>query len=458
MTETTLLTIPVDIGELISTYLSSKDIAKLQRTCKRTKRYTDKRLLYLYNNSVPTREEIIKWIISCTETQNKFDTNLIWLVPSNQAYQLISIKVWFGRIVEFEFCSEERKEYDINIKKWLLEKIPANGIPSPTCQANVLLARGLEFYKAQDVATKYHDDIVFPVLSRYFYDIRNINTLRKNISYACCGSWPPFDKTLVEITDSLLAEYKTTYSKYKVFENTYKELLDIIQWSHSYKPQYYHRSLPKLLIEWGMVPSFFLVEYDNTLSRHSLVLLWLEERIRRKESARIKFITVDNVVVDIRIRGVSVIYRAYILRTVPFNVGYHIYHTSVPEDCLLENILKNRYIPGLIDEVTFQTVAEWKNGKLNSKILKEYVSNISDITKCRSVGYTIPEYLRLVMIVFFLFNSVSDERRNILLKNTFGSNFEFVETELSNYLSQLTPKQDHIHYQCICERPNKSKY
>ena len=102
-----LLTIPLDIGELISTYLPSNDLAILQRTCKRTKRYSDKQLLYKYNNSLPSREEIIKWMISCAETQNKFDTNLNWLVPSNESYQLISIKIWFGRIVEFDFCADK---------------------------------------------------------------------------------------------------------------------------------------------------------------------------------------------------------------------------------------------------------------------------------------------------------------------------------------------------------------
>jgi len=354
-TKVMFLTLPIDIGKLIGACLEAEDVNSMQLACKRTKRYTDEHLSNLFL-CLPGRRESIRWVVSCIECAVLVHVD--WYIPMHPItlilgkprrsdiprYISISSKTvdeitvmtsYLGSTLTYERTTLSLE----NPRAGLEQLIPKGSIINPSTMVNIMLCRGVHIQRAVDLVSQFRhqfcEQSVAPITSniRLLYERMRIDT-------------PPSRDGPIDIDVEDLVTPCTPEEREEVYW--------LVRWNCDY-PMYVSREIGEDTTNFTNIIDLWHNERhmneDITaekigLIHHGIVISWLVRRMKRGKRTKVRIYIPSDTVVVVETIGSVVLYRAYKL------VKHRIIMTQVPESCLLENILRLKHFPGMVDHAT----------------------------------------------------------------------------------------------------------
>jgi len=422
---TTLVGIPLDLGRLLSTYLVAEDVNSMQLACKRTKLYTEERLHNLFLD-LPSRGEIIRWILSHLECVHEID--MIWYVPNHSVcnvnakkndtpcfVRLVGQNITYTYNVQVCYITASSEllhatlfDLRINPRNVLKHSIPLGSIVNPETMLKVMLYRGQCHQQASTIVGRFRDRFVEQIIAPF---ITNMPLVYERMNLY---------NSEVEVNDLLIP----------CNEKERRKAYWIARWVCDLKmntgsPHENNEEISTIIHNWNMTHQQEPIHTIEILPDHATIISWLCLQMKKGRSVRIQIHTHEEIVAVLEIIGKNtIVYRAYAL------ISNKIVMVPVPESCLWENIMKTRRFPGIVDYSTFAVVVSETTHRVSDiytyiKGTFSYVNRLSAISwdhitsgSSSRVGFSYKpiDLHRLMLLVYFWMELGTNEKRDTLLR------------------------------------------
>jgi len=359
----------------------------MQLVCKRTKKYTNQYISKL-RMSLPTRGEVMRWIVSRLESNSEF--LLVWYMPNHSViarpFQDTDTPIFLlmHRENDFELKLKLIRSY-LTVESTQVTRsttillsptprstleciVPVSGIPNPDAMLEVIRCRGLSFEECSGIVSRFRDEFMHQRVAPFVSNMSLLYERMEGFHEMAQSHAQDVQETCNKL---LLPGVNTTNvywpgfwvsEGYKYVEDPHqngaKEFHEIIHmWEANRRHNYQHLSRP-----------------HNILPDHSAVITWLLARMKQAEPTRIAiYVSIGCVVILEFINGI-VVYRTYI-------IGYRFNSdqfcmTSVPNDCLWENIMKTRRFPGRVD---YETLIKVKGEHIESQCVCSHTNFMKEL-------------------------------------------------------------------------------
>jgi len=368
----TLLDIPTDVGRLIVEWLSELDVARLQQVCRRTKLYGDGRMVQL-RMSLPSRREVLQWM------QRQFEgfehVHVVWYKSNSVVMTEVSrlhhphtyngnVSIYYlsevGRMTTTAWCislSQWHNDRDEeNAPRTALERaIPEGSVADPQTLLSVMKERRC----CKD--NTYGLDVVRSLVSMWMdtrVDVADnaIRTKRIDIYRRVRDELRIVMTWALSLTRHDVESYGYAYNHYddedpdgdmqKSDEQLFRDLdATLIAWRNSWCNQV-DSSLRYLDVK-------EVLPYDEEICK------WIERRLVMQQTTRFSLyqhieMTKMLRVIEIEFVAGTVLYRCYKSRKESDELD--VMMTEMPETCLVEVMLRDRRVNGLIDPTTALTI------------------------------------------------------------------------------------------------------
>jgi len=433
-----MLSIPRDISEIIVEFVEDRDVARLQRVCKKIRVFSEKRMLRI-KISIPGVEDVLRWLqvryergmptrVSwwrncCDEEYDNGEEEPIdcehtpllmrWNHRAETGGDSLDItdyrNIFYldnGRLTCMgdyghnlaEYCGHRERAYGPGSE--VRESLPSNVIVDPQTVWNVLKMRNCSDVQALEVARKVGKDVI-ERLERWF---------------VCSGR-------IVNVTDSY-AEEEEQENERLLFRRRRDELRLAVYWalnSEEIQDDTYldlgeyddgdmdgreeldrdkddselRNDIIKCLEKWhrGRGMEWILGMKEREEERQRLpcdeeIIKWLERKIERKEDVRMavwmRRYEDENgkwakLVVETEISSGTTVYRAYEMAGNSLDVQM----TSIPKGCRIEEMLKSRRVMGMIDVATLRKVMKENDDRDVSSPLMYYLCGVTSGAQIR---------------------------------------------------------------------------
>jgi len=373
--QTTILSLSADLlAHLINVYLPNITIPLLQRTCKRLKRVTDTKMRLL-TTSIPTTDEVLRYVQTMFECAS-YARCVFYCPPINGLECIIGCYVDKETTFSHAFVANTvllRNRDVFTQQKNVVHQLPPirhslyyklselvgmNAFPDPCLLLKTMLFRKKnmpreEESRYRELALAYYTKMLRPFLSK---------VLKLSISpvdLILCNAREYVRRLPDNAPEFVRAEYK---------QNT-NILTLLLGWISAYIGETTH-----LLRRYEEHSAYDIVDtmvrcldgpesvieairnvthVDNNFPTHKQILTWLLSRLSSDEDTRfaiLEYSQIPSLVVEIEITKKVAMYRCYHISSDEIKMRI------VPLEFTIEEMLRSRYVPGLLDSFSHKQV------------------------------------------------------------------------------------------------------
>jgi len=381
-----ILSLPRDILTYLHTkYLRDGSIPLLQLVCKRMKQLTNVRMAQL-TTSLPSCIEVLRFVQVMYETDTNLD--VAWYLqpfPSltNQLFdRLLHLRVDATRMVTLaQLYLEDREAFSIvrtakmdiidrDLYGQLILAIAGNMLVDPHTMQKTLLYRRRRLSDEMrrlyvELVNNYYNNLLSPLLDRvikptiiplqFYFDVRYDDWIRN-----CLVTLPQDSSAATRVEYKQIRNIITFLIRGWLCAESFKlgYLVSSTNYMLRTEPDHLAADITSAL-KIGKNYNEFFAEFKPCIPSTRMILHWLTKRLRNDTLTRLAMYLewkALHIVVEIEIVNKIALYRCYCLpKTGEIE---EITMIGVPSSCTIEEMLRTRNIPGLIDPITLLKVAE----------------------------------------------------------------------------------------------------
>jgi len=398
-----LLLLPPDLFvSFLSKYLPNESIPSLQRVSRRMKQLTDSRMLHLFN-SMPSTREVLRYLQLMYETctackpvwfcprvgENTTTETLFYFSIPTVRHTICNIQVHRTFLIDRDEAvvnpPRPVRVENCNLYATLLPIIADSSLLDPLTTLKVLVQRRehvlgemrLEMYVAmRRRVTKYYQDMLRPFLVSILRP--TICPLDVILSSDYTATW--VGSALVELPENV---EETKITEYNQIKNILQFLIQ--GWVHtnpeSIKHDIFFPRRHVTTLEYSIADIIRLLDNNKPHFQdvHSIcyiptqkqILEWISTRLQSDVHTRFTILLGDPMhvrVVEVEISNRIAVYRCYYATIYERDSIAELSRLEmgvIPQGCTIEEMMRNKHIPGLIDPSTLLCIMNNAEYSLN---------------------------------------------------------------------------------------------
>jgi len=389
-----LIIVPADVGRLIVVSVDDADVVRLQRTCKKLKHYSDSRMEQL-RSSIPNNREVLRWIQRQYERYES--VNVLWYRPASTGLLGGPYKdVVGGEAVHVDTPLLVVREHTRRM---------TSNLSGDFVSLYYLSDTGRMTTRTTHRIIRYDMELIIPLNS-----IVDPMTLLRVMRERRCVCKYEVDSMVSSTMTLLVSRIETMINTGVVgtrehVADTYRRMRDELQMAISWvggmstseiaayedtedaDPDADHDNVDVQMTETELLEQVIglVVSWKSGKIRYALPIVqpdvlpcdeeicrWLEYRLSRiptrvgllvgHMSARAAKVIVLEIDMGL------IVYRCYDMKLSQNEVDWTLCTTDVPEECLVETILRERRIKAMVDPVTLLEVMRGRDDRYKTDI------------------------------------------------------------------------------------------